>query len=139
MAGFDSALVLQAAIIDALKAAPAVSAIVGAKVYTRPPASVAKPYISMGPAQVLSEIADDYEGGDIRFQVDGWSVQQESTKEIMSLGAAVAAALQGTAPTLGDDQRLVSIEIEQTRYLTDPDGVTQHAVIIGRARTEPSA
>lgn len=138
MSDADSALAVQKAAIDAMKASAALTAIVGARVYTRPPAGATKPYVSLGPVQVIAELADDYEGSDVRLQIDAWSAQPESTAEIMQIGRAIRAALQGASLTVAG-QHLVLIEVEQTRYLTDPDGLTQHAVVIVRSRTEPSA
>jgi hypothetical protein len=134
----DSSLPLQKAIIDTLKADSAVAAIVGARVYDMVPAGAPKPYVSFGPEQVLPDKGDEYDGADIFVQLDGWSAT--GTKmEIKRLGAAIRSALDEKPLTLVDDQRLVRIAIEDAHYLVEPDGLTQHAALTFRARTEPSA
>lgn len=138
MSGSDSSIALQKAIIDVLRADEAVKAIVVDRVWDAPPEKPKKPYISLGPMQVLADVADGYEGSDVALQVDGWA-EGPAQKAIHQLGAAIRAALSGADLALGDDQRLVNIEPEQTNYLVEPDGITQHAAVTFTARTEPTA
>lgn len=134
----DSTLAIQKAVIAALKADASVSAIVAARVYDAVPTDAAKPYLSFGPTQVLPDIADEYEGSEVTFQIDGWSAGPSSV-EAKRIGKAVRAALSGAALVLDDDERLVNIEPIQTNYLPEPDGITQHAALTFRVRTEPTA
>lgn len=133
----DATLPLQAAIITALKGAAAVTALVpSASIYDTPPASAAKPYIAMGPIQVLRERADEYDGADHYIQIDAWAPGPNS-KEIKQIGAAIVATIDDAALSLSG-HRLIGIDIEQLNYLSDPDGITKHAALTFRARTEPS-
>ena len=138
MAGADASLPLQIAVVAALKGNSAVQAIVSDRVFDRVPKDAVKPYISIGPSQVTPELADEYDASRERFQVDGWS-SDPGRRQIKTLGAVIRAALHGAALTLEGDQRLVFLEIEQTQYLPDPDGLTLHAAVVFTAGTEPSA
>lgn len=132
----DASLPLQLAIIRTLKAAPALAAIVAGRVYhNAPPANAAKPYVSLGPSQISPDLADEYEGQRERFQIDGWSSAPGPT-EAKQMGAAIHDALQDADLAI-DGHRCIDVQIEQTRYLVDADGVTQHAVLIFTATTEP--
>lgn len=134
----DSTLAVQKAVFTALNADAAVTAIVAARIYDAVPAGAAKPYLSFGPMQVLPDIADEYEGSEVTFQIDGWSAGPKSV-EAKQIGKAVRAALSGAELALEDNQRLVNIEPVQINYLAEPDGITQHAALTFRARTEPTA
>jgi hypothetical protein len=62
MSDADASLAIQKVVVETLKADAAVSAMVSARVYTRPPVGETKPYISLGPDTVLAELAAEYEG-----------------------------------------------------------------------------
>jgi hypothetical protein len=130
----DASLPLTKAINDALKAA----GVAGGRVYDGAPASPQKPYTTIGPMDVLTEAADEYEGSDTTLQVDAWSAGPGSV-EIKQIGRLIRATLHEATLTLEEHQRLVSLTVDQIRYLREPDGITQHAAISVRARTEPTA
>lgn len=134
----DASLPLQKAIVAALKAHAGLTALVGGRVYDGVPRSAAKPYVSYGPSDVLTEEADEYEGFDESLQIDAWSAGPGRV-EIKKIGRAIHDALHETALSLDESQRLVALTVEQVRYLTEPDGLTQHAAVAVRARTEPTA
>lgn len=139
MSNPDASLALKKAIIAKLKVG---SAIAGGRNYDRPTASPTFPYTSLGPFDVLTEIADEYAGGDTSIQIDGWSRGTGATVasvEIMQIGAAIHGALHEQSLTLEGDQRLVDLTVESVRYSRDPDGLTEHAIVTVRARTEPTA
>lgn len=138
MSDGDATLPLQKAIVAALKGSSAVAGIIGAKVYDNVPKSPEKPYISIGPIDVGTDVADEYEGSDTAFQIDGWSAGPKSV-EVKQLGRAIRTALHEQALTLDEDQRLVSLTVDQVRYLPEPDGISQHVAVSVRALTEPSA
>lgn len=132
----DPALPLQKAIVAALKAAPAVAAIVNGRIYDGVPTNAVKPYVSFGPFQMLPEHADCLDGGESFITLDGWAGGPD-TVQAKQLGAAIAVALDEAVLTL-DGQRLVGIAIEQTQYLREPDGITAHAVVTLRVLTDPT-
>lgn len=130
----DASLPLQKAIVAALKGAGLASG----RVYDVPPPTPQKPYLSMGPFDVLTEEADEYEGSETTLQVDAWSAGPLSA-EVKQLGRLIRATLHKATLTLEESHRLVDLTVEQIRYLREPDGVTQHAAVTVRALTEPSA
>lgn len=137
----DASLPLQKAIVAALKADAAVKALVGAvtpRVFDEPNVGAEKPYISFGFSDVLTEMADEYEGSDASIQVDGWTAPP-GKEAIKRLGRAIRSTLHDKALALDENQRLVSLTVEQIRYLVEPDSLTQHVAVTVRARTEPSA
>jgi Protein of unknown function (DUF3168) len=131
----DATIPLQQAIIALLRNHAPLVAIVGKRTYDQVDPSAEKPYVSIGPIQVIPEKAIGYDASDISLQIDGWSAQR-SSMEIKQIGAVIRAALDQAALTL-QDHRLVDLTAESTGYLLDPDGLTRHAVLTFRARTEP--
>src|SRR5262245_61331749 len=120
----DPSLPLQKALVARLTADPGVNGIVGNRVYDAVPTNPTKPYVSFGPFQLLPEHGDCLDGGETIIQVDGWANGPDSV-EVKRLGAALALALDEASVTL-DNNRLVSMEIEQSQYLREPDGITAH-------------
>jgi hypothetical protein len=135
----DASLPLQKKIIELLKADAGVAAIVSGRVYDSVPNPLpAFPYLSLGPEQMLTERADEYQGADISVQLDAWS-RTPGRVEIKRLARAARELLDDRELTLDEDQRLVSLEHTRTAFLRDPDGLTHHAALTFRARTEPTA
>lgn len=123
-------------IVALLKADSAVSALVGAKIYDRPPhengePAVASPYVSLGPHDGLTEDSDDcMDLVELTFQVDAWSWGSGaaySRAEVSNIAAAVRSCLhkQDIAITGAS----VEIQHQMTRVMRDPDGETNHAAI----------
>lgn len=138
MSDADALLPLQKAVIAGLKAYPAVAELVGDRVFDDVSPAAAKPYISLGPRRVLGEFAAEYEGSDSRLQIDVWS-EAIGMVEAQKIGQAIRAALHDADLALEGDQRLVSLDFQRANYVRMPDGVTKHAILFFRARTEPSA
>lgn len=136
MAYADASLPLQKALVAVLKADAALTAIVAGRVYDSVPTNATKPYLSFGPWQVIPDQGDCYDASDIAVQIDGWSIGPGSV-EAKKIGRAVRAALDQKPLTLDESERLVVMVIEQTQYLVEADGITQHAVVQFTARTEP--
>lgn len=133
-----SSLALKKAIIAKLRTG---SAIAGGRNYDRPPEKPSFPYTTLGLFAELTEEADEYDGSDISFQVDVWargSGNLATSVEVMQVGEAVRAALHEAELSL-DGARLVALTIERVNYTQDPDGITEHGIVTGRARTEPTA
>lgn len=133
----DATLQLQVAIVKAIEDDAPLGAIIGDRIFDNVPAGTEKPYISIGPSQFVPETGECLDGGEVFFQLDAWSAGPDSV-QVKRIGAALIKLLKNFSAALEDDQRIVDFEIEQSRYLTDRDGITQHAVVIVRARTEPT-
>lgn len=132
----DPSLDLQGAIVAALKADPAVTALISGRVYDQVPPQAAFPYVTIGEDQTLPAWADCYDGADVILTLHAWS-RAVGYPEVKRLAAAVSAALDGVEVTI-ETIRLVDISWTGSRFLRDPDGNTRHAVIGFRALTEPT-
>lgn len=120
-------LELQGAVVVALKAHAALSALVGAKVYDPVPPAATAPYVSMGPADELQDDADCVPAADVTLQIDAWSIAP-GFAEVNKIADAVRGALHRAELTLTTNA-LVEIAHRQTRRFLDADGKTAHAVI----------
>jgi hypothetical protein len=132
----DPALTIQGKVVEALKASSSISSLIAGRVYDSVPQNSEFPYVTVGQVQVLPDRAQDYDGADVVFTIDGWS-RAPGFPEVKRIGMAVHSALVDADLAL-DDFRLIELIPEQTQYLRDPDGLTSHGVFVFRARTEPS-
>lgn len=95
----DTSRKIHAAIVAALKADSAVSAIVGSRIYDRVPQSVTFPY-----GQVTVEIGEPYDGADLQgweavVRIDWWSRKNGQSGEVYNVASAAYAVLHGSALT----------------------------------------
>lgn len=124
---------LQRASIAWLKADPAVTALVGGRIYDGPPPNPTFPYVTIGPDQTLSTRADCFDGSEIVIQFDAWS-RTSTQVEAKNIGEAVRRSLNG-APLELIGYVLTDLWLDTMQTLRDPDGLTSHAVITFRAFT----
>lgn len=124
----DPSLDLQDEIVGALKGA----GIAGGRVYDRVPPTAQFPYLALGPDQVLQDDPGDcgvaYE---VFTAVHVWS-RTVGKVEAKTIVGDVRDALHQAEFDL-EENRLVLFEHVGTRYLTEPDGLTTHAVMDFRA------
>lgn len=121
-------LELQGAIVARLRSYAALTAIVGQKVYDRPPATATEPYVSVGDAQALRRDAECVDGQEIYISIHAWSIYSGGFMEVKQMTNAIVQAVHQHPFDLATN-RLVSISHRQTRTLRDADGTTSHAVI----------
>ena len=132
----DPSLELQASVVAALKTSGALPAGVGGRVYDRVPEAAAFPYVSLGPCQVLPDKAGCIDGAEVMLQIDAWS-RAVGFPEVKGIAKAIVAKLDDQ-PLSIEDHDVVVFEHQETRYLRDPDGLTQHAALTFRAVTTPT-
>ncbi|MBS7698771.1 MULTISPECIES: DUF3168 domain-containing protein [unclassified Chelatococcus] len=125
---------LQAAAVAALKASPAVTALVVGRVLDRVTDKTAFPYINLSGFQLVQHDADCIDGAEVFFDVHVWSRTVART-ESADIAGAVREVLHN-ATLLLTDAELTELEHRDTRYMRDPDGVTNHAVVTFRALVE---
>lgn len=129
----EPSLALQGAIVAALKAWPAVGALIGARVYDRVPPQPTFPYVSLGSDQVIPDHAECLEGSvEITATLDVWS-RSVGKVEAKQIAGAIVSLLNFNGTLVLTGYRLVSIEHESSRHLDDPDGLTSHSVVTFRA------
>jgi hypothetical protein len=125
---------LQGALYDRLRATGGVTALVGTRIYDRVPPSPTFPYVSFGPSQAVSDDADCITAYEVSVQIDVWS-RTVGRVEASQIADAVRRAILGADMTLTTNA-LVMIEHRDTRIFRDPDGQTNHAVLIFSASVE---
>lgn len=130
----DPVLELQGAIVARLMADPAVTSLVGNRVFDNVPAGVSYPYVSMGPSDALSDDVDCITGFDITFQVDAWS-DAVGFPEVWRVADAVRRALLASDLSLTENA-LVTFDHRQTRVMRDRNGLTSHAAMTFTAFAE---
>lgn len=137
----EPTLALQEAIVAALKADTTLTDLISGRVYdrvpgdpTRPPPTNIFPYVRVGQDQDIEDGADCIEASEIFAQIDVFS-RAYGKSEVKSIAGSVRRVLHEADLTL-DENALVLIKHENTLYRTDPDGLTEHAILIFRALTE---
>jgi hypothetical protein len=123
--------VLQAAAYAALKADAALTALIAGRIFDRVAPDAVFPYVNLAGFQLVQDDADCVDGAEIFFEVHVWSRVVARTEAAEITGAVRAVLHDADLALNGFD--LVLIEHRDTRYLRDPDGVTNHAVITFRA------
>lgn len=132
----DPALEILQKVVAALKADTAVAALVGTKVFDRPPhkdgqPDVDSPYISLGPHDsTTDDLADCLDIVSLTFQVDAWSWgtgSAYSRAEASNIASSVRKALHRREITLASGE-VVEVLHRQTRFLRDPDGTNHEAL-----------
>jgi Protein of unknown function (DUF3168) len=121
----DPSLELQAAIVGALKGdSPPVAS---GRVYDAAPINGTFPYVTLGDCQVLPDKYECIDGVEVYPQIDVWSraVGYGETKTI----AKRILALLDDVPLAVAGFDTVVFELQDLRYLRDPDGLTRHAAI----------
>lgn len=126
---------LQVLVFQTLQAAPAVTAIVGPRVYDRPPSGATLPFVSFGPSDQIEDDADCIAGLIETIQIDCWSGAQDGMRECKDLVAAVKKALHNLPGNLATGA-LVAARVTMTRVLADPNGVTTHGIVTLEAMIE---
>lgn len=133
----EPSLDLQAAILSALRADVALTALVGSQIYDQLPLKARPPYLVIGDAQIIGDYADCIDGSEISLQIDAWGGQTTlGYSDVKTIAHAVRLILHDFAPNLSGN-RLISFNFENTRFLRDPDGITRHAALTFSALTEP--
>lgn len=143
----EPTLALQAAIVAALKADSSLTGLIAGRVYDRIPNLHQFPYIRVGDSdEDLPDLADCIDGSEIFSTLHAFSRPQEDATnatqprgkvEVKRIAGAAKRAIHGANLSL-EDNRLILIEHYRTVFLTDPDGLTEHAIIMFRALTEPT-
>lgn len=128
-------LELQGAIVARLKNYAPLTALVGQKIYDRPPAAAQEPYVDIGEAQSLRADAECVDGQEVYLTLHAWSTYAGGFMEVKQVADAVVQALH-QYPLALPTNRLVSINHRNTMTFRDPDGITSHAAIRFIAFTE---
>jgi hypothetical protein len=119
----DPALVLQGAILSALKASPAVAA---GRVYDRVPENPVFPYVTIGDGDSVGDDNDCWDATEFTAQVHVWS-RAVGYPEVKGLASDVRSRLTTEFSVSGF--KVTNAQHLITRFMRDPDGLTSHAVV----------
>jgi hypothetical protein len=120
---------LQIALVAAIKADPALSGYLGARVYDHPPRSAAYPYLCFGPSDDRpDDDIDDLHTLAFAWQIDVYVQAQGNKVDCRNICAAVRTALKNIEIDLGADA-LVFLSISRSRIIGDPDPTLTHGII----------
>lgn len=124
---------LRRAVLTALKADYDVTALVGTRLYDRPPAGAQHPFVSFGPAQAIEDDFGASRGLELFQQLDAWSQTQGATLEADRLVQALSDALHEAALTLADPWALHEIRVTRAEVIDDPEPGLAHGIVTLRA------
>jgi len=127
----EVSLMLQAAVVAELKAASALTAIVGERIYDAVPASAVFPYVTFRVDGVLDDGVDCVEASEIFFSIHVWS-RAVGWPEASRIAGEIRDALDLNELDV-TGYNLVNLHFRDFRRLDDPDGKTNHGVVSFRA------
>lgn len=128
----DPSLDLQGAVVQRLRNAAGVLALVGDRVFDHVPPQTPFPYVSYGSDSLIQDDVSCITAYEVSVQIDVWS-RAEGQPEMKRIAGAIRAALHDAEFDVGTDHALVLMEHETTRYIGDPDGITLHGAITFKA------
>ncbi|WP_441268682.1 DUF3168 domain-containing protein [Bradyrhizobium sp. 215_C5_N1_1] len=137
MAFTDPAADLRAALEAKLKATPALTALIGDRIYDRVPAKPDYPLVTIGNMQVIPESADGVDAAETSVTIHVWDQFKQADKSRKVGGVVVSALHEEELRTV--DSGTQSVLLESASYLRDPDGVTNHAVLTFSILTDAAA
>lgn len=140
----DPALALQNAIETTLRLSSALKAAMGSSIvrlYTMSAPDLAPfPYVVIGEDQIIDDSTECLESSEVITTVHAWSRVDDgvaaSRVQAKAMAGAIRAELKNLAGVSGFVVTLA--EFETTRHLTDPDGLTAHAVVNHRFLLDPA-
>jgi hypothetical protein len=123
---------VQKAIVDALKLPVAIA---GGRIHDRVPENPEFPYLSIGSEQVLDDGNTCDDGWEVFSDIHVWSraVGYVEAKQIM---ASAVDRIKAISTITG--HTLIAVEVEDTRMLRDPDGLTSHGIVSAKFIITPA-
>lgn len=122
------------AVVATLKAAPAVVALVGDRIFDRVPLNAEFPYLTIGPSWEIPDDADCLEAVEIGFRISAWS-RAVGAAEALAIANATRRALRDADLELAVNA-LADFEYRRGDTLRDPDGLTTQAILEFSATVE---
>ncbi|MBL4767634.1 MAG: DUF3168 domain-containing protein [Rhodobacteraceae bacterium] len=121
---------LQKAIFEAL------SGVADGRIYDRVPPDAVFPYVTIGDEDILNDGNSCNDAWSVSATVHGWSRSGTGSKiEVKDLTADIVTVLENELTVT--DFLIVVAELESARIISDPDGITDHAIITIRYELEP--
>lgn len=126
---------LQTFIRARLLAMPAVTALVGERVFDAPKNPVDYPYVTFGPSDYVPDDIECIDGRIETQQIDIWSKALDGKAEAKRICDAIKGALHDhdAEPAVG---ALVSLRVTLVRVMDDPQPGIFHGIVDVRAQIE---
>ncbi|MGU3577093.1 DUF3168 domain-containing protein [Brucellaceae bacterium C25G] len=115
-------------IVDTLLANPAVTALVGNRIWDHPSSNPQFPYITLGSTDFTLDDADCIDAREETIQIDVWSRDGGRKWPCKQIVDAVVKALRHPEGELANGA-LIDGRIDIARVMDDPDGITVHGVV----------
>lgn len=135
----DPDLEMQGIIINRLRADPSVAALVGERVFDTVQGEQPQfPYVTYGPSDMTSTDPECYDTFALIVQLDIWS-RKPGFPESKRIANAIRVCLHNKDEEMQaqmTSNALVFFQHRQTQTMRDPDGLTNHAVVIFEASVE---
>lgn len=127
---------LQVAAVAALKASAELRALIGDHLYQHVPPSPVFPYVTIGEAENLPDLAECIDGSEIFMTMHVFTRQNgidygPNKKIVAAMNAALITDL-----TLAD-YRCIEMQRSRASYFVESDNATVHGVAVYRAMVEP--
>lgn len=124
---------MQTAIYAALTGA----SICDGRIYDRVPEKPVFPYVTIGNEQVIDNGNSCDDGFEVFSDLHVWSRPASGSKvELKTIMADIHAAMIAISTVA--DFRLISMQLETSRSMRDPDGLTEHGVMTFKALVDPA-
>ena len=126
----DAQLPVQEAIYATLSVDSTLSSLCGSGqfVFDQVPKGRSTPFVTIGEFTVIDGSTQSIDGQELTLNVHSWD-QEQSTRRLKQMMAAVLAALHDTDLELDDDElAVVNCRFLSSVILRDPDGKTVHGV-----------
>lgn len=134
----DPSLQIQAAIVKALRDSGPLTAIVAKRIYDATPATASFPYVSIGPASIIPELAECTDAAEVTIQIDVWS-RGKGFPQVKEIGREITLLLHDAELPLVGGGAVHSLLLESTRYQRDPDGLTSHGILTFNILTDANS
>lgn len=131
-----AALELQKAIFAALKADPAVSAIVGNRIHDHAPANVAFPYLTFGRTSSFDWSTGTEIGTEHLFTIHVWSKAKGKSETLELMGRVEEILRDGSLTPQGHHLVNLTPDFAESRF--DEELSLHHGLLRYRAVTEPT-
>lgn len=140
----DPAMPLQNAIEAALRGSADLKTAMGlasVRLYTMSaPTNAPFPHVVIGEDHILDDSHECSESSEVITTVHAWSRVDEDVTATRAQAKSMAAAIRSAIKDIDTVTRfsVTLVDFEATRHLTDPDGLTAHAVIEHRFLLDPA-
>lgn len=114
-----------------------VASIFSDRVYDKIPNTPTFPYVSLGEVQVLPELGENTDAAQAFVTLHAWS-RFTSSNAVRAGGKYLITALHDKDLIIADGS-VLSVLLESSRHIPDPDGLTKHGIYTFTILTDANA